>query len=237
MRARSEETTVGMDYLEGLHEKHEDWLGAGGAYNELQDQARLHRPRTRKREHPGVTVLPSGLIVPDRVSPLLQQSLYFLDNHRSAPEMHPVLNHVPALVLDVNADVLRDLDLQRQVQQTVTEYIQVMRLRRDTLRRIPFSSSNHHHYHGSSSRRTTSSRSLLGTQPGAPEGLQQEALHVVRAAVDEDVSVVANSSGQLQEQHMSAAASGNLEALSVAVKSLEDDGSSSRTSSRLSAIA
>lgn len=43
MRARSEETTVQMDYLEGLHEKHEDWLGAGGRFDALFDKALQHR--------------------------------------------------------------------------------------------------------------------------------------------------------------------------------------------------
>jgi len=63
------------------------------------------------------TASPGGLLLPDVPVPQrLQDSLYFLDKHGpNAPlEMHAQLHRVPALVVDCNADILRDRDLQER---------------------------------------------------------------------------------------------------------------------------
>lgn len=197
----------------------------------LQPTPSHNRPRTRSghKASRGVITTPEGLILPDRVSPLLRDSLYYLASESAAPDMHAVLNNVPALVLDCNRDVLRDLDLQRQVQQTVAEYIQVMRNRREMLRTLSSMGGGMMGGGGAGwdpSRRGASSGRGTRPQPGAPTRKeQQEAIELVQG-IDSDVLVVPNSSGQLQqdegaaaqqqlqqEQQRMSAVSGNLEAL------------------------
>lgn len=217
MRARSEETTVGMDYLEGLHEKHEDWLGAGPRITELR--------RARRRDHSGNLLLPNGLLLPGNIPNSLKDSLYVLQKDRSAQEMHTVLNGVPALVLDCEGDVLRDEKLQQQVQQTVADYISLMRQHREQREqmqqqrlkydssRMPMPSEDSSSNGGYSDRRRprTGSRS---SQPEASEDVQQ-VIEFVQTTADADFTVVPNSSGELQQR--APAVSGGLEALHVAV--------------------
>lgn len=208
MRARAEETnTVSMEYLEGLHLKHEDWLGKGAAANKLSAHPSDQR-QSIIRAH-------NGVVLPVEPSARLQDSLFYLDKNEAAQEMHKCLDAVPALVLDCNKDVLRDLDLQREVQQTVAEYIAFMRNRREFL----LAEKRNTKQEDSSSRRSGSahgqgrsaSTRAHNPQPGGPDGVQQEATELVQAAArSEATSVVPNSSGQLQAH---AVISGNLEAL------------------------
>jgi hypothetical protein len=199
-----------MDYLEGLHDKHEDWLRAGPHYTELK--------RLRRRDN-GV-VLPNGLLLPSSVPANLRESLYVLDNDKSAPEMHKVLNGVPALVLECDGDVLRDMDLQRHVQQTVMDYINLMRQHRAQREKKKLESK-------ASSSRASSSREGPGSsfsdrrrrstvRQAAPEDVKQAIDLVKDTAGNADFQVVPNSSGQLQER--GGAVSGGLEALHTAVQ-------------------
>lgn len=226
MRARSEEVTVGMDYLEGLHQKHEDWLGAGHRFVDLT------RPRRQRSTARQPTVrLPSGLLVPSDISPRLQDSLYVLDANRSAPEMHDALNGMPALVLECDRDVLRDLDLQQQVQETVTEYIKLMRQHREQREKqqqspqASMSNSASGVNIGAQSPRSQSHRSSV-------HGDVQAAVELVQdTAAEADIAVVHHSSGKLREQLQQPA--GNLEALAAVSKK----GASSSSGNRVLATA
>lgn len=213
-----------MEYLEGLHDKHEDWLRAGPTFAELK--------RPRRRAPNSSVVLPNGLLLPGGISDNLKDSLYVLDTGRSAPEMHTVLNGVPALVLECDRDVLRDLDLQRQVQQTVVDYIALMRQHREQrqkqvdaeVKARSSRASRASSMDGDSSifsdRRRRSS--MRACQQGAPEDVQQ-AIELVTGTAGNDFEVVPASSGQLQER-APASVSGGLEALHVAVSSNGDSG-------------
>jgi hypothetical protein len=212
-----------MEYLEGLHDKHEDWLRAGPTFAELK--------RPRRRSPNSSVVLPNGLLLPGGVSDNLKDSLYVLDTDRSAPEMHSVLNGVPALVLECDRDVLRDLDLQRQVQQTVVDYIALMRQHREQKQKQlqakakTSSAPSAPSMGGSSSfsdrRRRSSMRAV---QQVDPDGVQQQAIELVAGTAGNDFAVVPASSGQLQER-APASVSGGLEALHVAVSSNGDSNS------------
>jgi hypothetical protein len=200
-----------MDYLEGLHQKHEDWLGAGQRF------ADLTQPRRQRLTKPNI-MLPSGLLVPRDISPRLQDSLYLLDTKRSAKEMqteemHEALNGMPALVLECDRDVLRDLDLQQQVQETVAEYIKLMRRHREQREKqqpvqqaISSNSTSRVSIGGRSSRSSVRS----AAQAAAVELVQE-------SAAGADVSVVHHSSGELREQLQQPA--GSLEVLSAAASS------------------
>lgn len=210
-----------MEYLEGLHDKHEDWLRAGPTFAELK--------RPRRRAPNSSVVLPNGLLLPGGISDNLKDSLYVLDTDRSAPEMHSVLNGVPALVLECDRDVLRDLDLQRQVQQTVVDYIALMRQHREQRQKqvqakARSSSASSASMDGGSSSFSDRRRrsSMRACQQGASEDVQQ-AIELVTGTAGNDFEVVPASSGQLQER-APASVSGGLEALHVAVSSNGNSG-------------
>jgi hypothetical protein len=200
-----------MDYLEGLHDKHEDWLRAGPNYTELR------RPRRRDNS----VVLPNGLLLPGSIPANLRESLYVLDNDKSAPEMHKVLNGVPALVLECDGDVLRDMDLQRHVQQTVADYINLMRqhrAQREKQKQLELkASSSRASSSGAGAGSSFSDRRRRSTvRQAAPEGVKQAVDLVKDTAGSADFQVVPKSSGQLQDR--GAAVSGGLEALHTAVQ-------------------
>jgi hypothetical protein len=204
MRNRSEETTVSMDYLEGLHEKHEDWLGAGSKLVELQSR--------RRTQH---AVLPNGLWLPGDISSNLRDSLYALDHKSASPEMHRVLNGVPALVLDVDRDVLRDMDLQRKVQETVADYITLMRQYREQRAKQLKQASRVASMQGSFNS-SSSNRQQPLQQQDVPANVQQAIQLVTGTAAQGEFQVLPNSSGHLK-------LSGALEALPVAVARSSQD--------------
>lgn len=220
MRARSEEVTVGMDYLEGLHQKHEDWLGAGHRFVDL---TRPRRQRSSARQ-PDIELPKSGLLVPPNISPRLQDSLYVLDTSLAAPEMHQALDGMPALVLECDRDVLRDLDLQQQVQETVAEYIKLMRQHREQRERKQQSQQA-----GSANSKNIGRQGYQIRSPRSSNvnGDVQATMKVLQEpAAEAGISMVHHSSGQLREQLQQPA--GNLEALAAASKKGASSSSSSR---------
>lgn len=215
LRGRSEEDNISIDYLEGLHAKHEDWLGAGQlAYN-------VHSKMSSRRRSTSV----NGLLVPDT----LRDSLYYLDKDSSQvpPDMHESLHLVPALVLDCNRDVLRDYDARLDVQEKVLKYIGFMR-EHTTWQRLQHDSKEklRRAMEGAAGLDNHSGLLVLGcgAQPGSPQGQQQEAVETLREGLREglkdsaEVKLVPNCSGVLTNDTDSSSRrpTGSLEVLQAA---------------------
>eukprot|EP00238_Polyblepharides_amylifera_P012662 CAMPEP_0196589110 /NCGR_PEP_ID=MMETSP1081-20130531/62720_1 /TAXON_ID=36882 /ORGANISM="Pyramimonas amylifera, Strain CCMP720" /LENGTH=602 /DNA_ID=CAMNT_0041911827 /DNA_START=159 /DNA_END=1967 /DNA_ORIENTATION=+ len=117
-RGRFEESSVSLDYLSTLHEKHENWFLPDGP-------KRLHLPGESLR--PGEMLTPKGVIVPasaGRSSSLqLNTDITTVELAYKEPpacirdrvvwmdsRMHHQITRVPALILDCNATIDMDRD-------------------------------------------------------------------------------------------------------------------------------
>jgi hypothetical protein len=135
-----------MEYLEGLHQKHEDWLwggvpadtwvrrhtapdsssssdGGGGSGSGLyvpQQYQQQQQQQAQQAQQQAQQAQQQGLLVPNSI----QGQLYFLQRSPALPQL---LNGTPALVLDCNQDVLHDEDRKADFQDKVLSYIAFMK--------------------------------------------------------------------------------------------------------------
>lgn len=192
-----------MAYLEGLHSKHEDWLGQGLEATKYIETAYCHPSLILppdagssssvhlnglggklygggasggNADLGGGWVLDGGLYVP-QVPHAISQHLYFLQKERCTPDMHQKLYGVPALVLDCDGDVYRDRGLKEEFQAKVEAYISFMK---DFKKHYPQSAN----------------RPNAVVTPGGP-GLPQETETLTEVGRELNVKIMHTSNGEL----------------------------------------
>jgi len=144
-RSRNEESSVQLEYLQDLHQHHEDWLWSGGV--RAAESKYLYIPNTRQTLiHSGAgSGAAAGLPLPGsptlsvrgpavgctdlpKIPAALRDSLYILDTAKSN-KLLPSLDQIPALVLncDDDVDVDNDADYRMHVSEQVRLYTEYVR--------------------------------------------------------------------------------------------------------------
>ena len=129
-RARSEESMVSIDYLENLHQKHEDWLATGT--NGQFAQRDILLPQTPKPPATLDYVPSNSPAMPE----ILRDKLVFLEHgatHGGGGKIPVELERVPALVLDynVNIDLENDREAQNEYARQVKCYMEYIKAVKD----------------------------------------------------------------------------------------------------------